>query len=373
MHFLAALTAFLLPAACLADPNISVNPGSIKLGARLAGHLHRPPSFAVVPHNLQKVSHPFEVDVPLKVPRTKACTVNVVQHEFVFSFGKPFVGNFTPPVEKECNGPWEMVVLEMTGSSRGRQYDRIAGLWIGGFLRTSTPEPTNAGILWKFQKDVTSYSSTLTVPQTVVMDLSNLVTAELNGTYTVTVDLAFYSADAHANLDDVPDLVVPISAGAESSAWFSLQSDSSVGARNVTLPRNLRRAVVEVYANGQINDEFWYVNAPNSYIQLLNQTGTGNGAYWRWRWSREDFVFGMLTRLSSVPTYPGPYREILVFIDNKLAGATVTFPVIFSGERASVMVPMLSIGALNIPSYYIDVTPFVGLLVDGKRHQIGLQ
>ncbi|RUP49030.1 peptide N-acetyl-beta-D-glucosaminyl asparaginase amidase A-domain-containing protein [Jimgerdemannia flammicorona] len=267
MHFLAALTAFLLPAACLADPNISVNPGSIKLGARLAGHLHRPPSFAVVPHNLQKVSHPFEVDVPLKVPRTKACTVNVVQHEFVFSFGKPFVGNFTPPVEKELKSnsrhkfPYPSTQVE--------------------FLRTSTPEPTNAGILWKFQKDVTSYSSTLTVPQTVVMDLSNLVTAELNGTYTVTVDLAFYSADAHANLDDVPDLVVPISAGAESSAWFSLQSDSSVGARNVTLPRNLRRAVVEVYANGQINDEFWYVNAPNSYIQLLNQTGTGNGAYWR--------------------------------------------------------------------------------------------
>ncbi|RUP46163.1 peptide N-acetyl-beta-D-glucosaminyl asparaginase amidase A-domain-containing protein, partial [Jimgerdemannia flammicorona] len=116
--------------------------------------------------------------------------------------------------------------------------------------------------------------------------------------------------------------------------------------RIVTLPRNLRRAVVEVYANGQINDEFWYTNPPNEYLELLNQTGAGNGAY----------------------------REVLVYINDLLVGATATYPVIFSGGLLPTFWrPVLGIGALNIPSYFIDVTPFVGQLVNGKPHDIVLQ
>lgn len=148
-------------------------------------------------------------------------------------------------------------------------------------MRTSTPEPTYSGIDWNVQKDVTAYSSLLSSPQTVVFDLPNLVSDTLNGTYVISINLLFYAAeddDAHAAaVLDVPDLIIPISASSNSSGWFSLQSFNDVAARNVTFPRNLVRAVVEVYANGQINDEFWYTNPPNDYIELLNQTGTGNG------------------------------------------------------------------------------------------------
>ncbi|RUS12770.1 hypothetical protein BC937DRAFT_87068, partial [Endogone sp. FLAS-F59071] len=57
-----------------------------------------------------------------------------------------------------------------------------------------------------------------------------------------------------------------------------------------------------------------------------------------------------------------------------LAGVTTTYPVIFSGGFSPAFWrPVLGYTALNILSYYVDVTPFVGMLVDGKPHTISLR
>src|SRR5947209_2086305 len=76
------------------------------------------------------VSYPFEVDVPLVLPGGKSCTVDLVDHVFANSFNLPFVGPYKPP--KGCPGPWSKVVFEVAGKSRGRQFDRVSGVWIGG-------------------------------------------------------------------------------------------------------------------------------------------------------------------------------------------------------------------------------------------------
>jgi hypothetical protein len=124
---------------------------------------------------------------PVSRPPTPHCTVTAMQHVFANSYGQPYVGTLTPPAE--CAGPWTKVVLSWTGKSQGRQYDRLAGLWIGGaeVLRTSTPEPDPSGITWSFDRDITEFSPLLHQPQPFVVDLGNVVNDTYTGPYDITV------------------------------------------------------------------------------------------------------------------------------------------------------------------------------------------
>lgn len=119
------------PQSILSNPNPQAKVG------RLAGHpLNFPSTGEPIATTLEPLQadpiHPFQVAVPLVVPKTQSCTVNIVEHEFAFSYGKPYVGTYTPPKEDKCAGPWSKVVLDLTGTSQGRQYDRLAALYIGG-------------------------------------------------------------------------------------------------------------------------------------------------------------------------------------------------------------------------------------------------
>ncbi|TRO75456.1 hypothetical protein FKB34_17240, partial [Glycocaulis profundi] len=70
----------------------------------------------------------------------------------------------------------------------------------------------------------------------------------------------------------------------------------------------------------------------------------------------------------------GAYREVLVTIDGNLVGGVVPFPLIFTGGINPLFwEPVVSIGAFDLPSYDIDLTPFLGFLLDGKEHSIGIQ
>lgn len=131
-----------------------------------------PPAAAAVPPDYQD---PFEVSRPVDRPATPSCTVKLMEHDFAFSYGQPFVGTFAPP--PGCGGGWSKVVLDWNASVRGRQYDRIAGVWVGGVevLRTSTAEPSPQGIAWHVEKDVTAYAPVFRRPAPLVVDLGNLV------------------------------------------------------------------------------------------------------------------------------------------------------------------------------------------------------
>jgi Peptide N-acetyl-beta-D-glucosaminyl asparaginase amidase A len=49
--------------------------------------------------------------------------------------------------------------------------------------RTSTPEPTQTGIIWTYIKDVTRYIPLFAKPGTLILDLNNLLTQSLTGQY----------------------------------------------------------------------------------------------------------------------------------------------------------------------------------------------
>ena len=77
--------------------------------------------------------------------------------------------------------------------------------------------------------------------------------------------------------------------------------------------------------------------------------------------------------LSTLPdgtTYgQGPFREVRLLIDGQVAGVAFPYPVVFTGGFAPPLWrPISAYGALDLPAYFIDVTPFFPLLTDGQSH-----
>jgi Peptide N-acetyl-beta-D-glucosaminyl asparaginase amidase A len=290
---------------------------------------------------------PLTVAPPLQRPATAHCTVRMMEHDFAFSYGHPFIGTFAPPAG--CPGPWSMVAMDWNGSIAGRQYDRLAGVWVGGveMLRLTTPEPDPAGIRWHVEKDVSEYAAVLRQPQPVVVDLGNLVNSTYTGVFHITLDLTFYESDREHPGAGAPSQVVPISTGAQAPGWFNLNTASDAASRALTLPPNLTRARLEVYASSHGCEEQWYTNVPDSYAQKDPQAGLCGG---------------------------GAFRELQVYVDGVLAGVATPFPVIYSGGLNPFMWrPIPSIEQFNIPPYLVDLTPFVGVLTDGRPHTISIQ
>lgn len=155
----------------------------------------------------------------------------------------------------------------------------------------------------------------------------------------------FYRADVDTDQAPPSDLILPISArqGANDSiSRFILPEEDA--SNTISLPRNIQRAVFSVSANGQATEEFWWSNVPETDVASFNKTA------------------GELPGLS-------PFREVQVLIDGQLAGVQWPFPVIFTGGVVpSLHRPIAGIHAFDLREHEIDITPFLGLLCDGKDH-----
>ncbi|KAI4306868.1 hypothetical protein L6164_030110 [Bauhinia variegata] len=346
----------------------------------------------------------FEVTHPLPSGHAiPSCSHQILRHSFGNTINSPpFSTSYSPP--SRCPAPWSRVILHFHATCKGEQYDRIAGLWLGGveLLRTSTAQPTQSGIFWDVRKDVTRYSSLLVRSDLkLTMMLENIVNREFTGVYHVTITLLYFKGhavgvpfrvcsqgqglnlnrngslrilkDESGSDSETPDgisqvgeekgesnvrqgsfymsespadLIIPISDEGNRGFWFRIESDLDLHSKRIQIPPNTYRAVLELYVSYHGNDEFWYSNPPNSYIKTNNlDTGRGNGAY----------------------------REVYVAIDGEIVGSEIPFPVIFTGGVNPLFwEPMVAIGAFNLPSYDLDLTPFLGKLLDGKKHNFAI-
>ena len=129
--------------------------------------------------------------------------------------------------------------------------------------------------------------------------------------------------------------------------WLLIQNSTDAQSKQVLIPTNTYRAVLEVFVSFHSDDEFWYANPPNDYITENNITGLpGNGAF----------------------------REVVVSLDDSVIGAVWPFPVIYTGGINPLLWrPITGIGSFDLPSYDIEVTPFLGKILDGKPHEFGFQ
>ncbi|KAM7217778.1 putative peptide-n4-asparagine amidase [Rhypophila decipiens] len=274
------------------------------------------------------------------------CKVLLMRRDFAWSYGDPFVAKFTPP---DCD--FNRVVINFTVVSHGRQYDRLAIMYLGDIevWRTSTAEPTvPPGIRWTYLKDMTQYLSLWKQPQTLIFDLGNLINDKYTGIFNTTLTATFFTSDVPTDTAPPSDLIIPISArqSSNSSVWVSQFTVPTQNATNLIsdFPRNARRAVFSVSANGQASEEFWWSNVPQSDTLAFNATA------------------------GEFPGY-SPFREVQVLIDGQLAGVQWPFPVIFTGGVSpGLHRPIASPDAFDLKEHEIDITPFLPLLCDGRPH-----
>jgi len=275
---------------------------------------------------------------PVPVPATASCSVVVSHHQFQNSYGAPDRETYTPPAD--CPGPWSKVVLTLTSTVSGTQFDRDVYVAIGNavMLDGTTSEPccTGNAVTWTVQRDVTSYSPLLTAEQPAVVELDNVNDSTYTGVYDTTVSLTFYDADATAPAAASPDAVFPISSSGGGGPMLGISKDGQRVGTDVTFPRNLTRLTAELFADAHGGcEEFWWSDPTNC-------AGT-------------------------------PYREVAVYLDGRLAGAAPTYPVTYTGaDGPGLWEPIPSPRAWNIRPYDVDLTPFVGTLTDGAAHVVQL-
>ena len=227
----------------------------------------------------------------------------------------------------------------------GRQFDRTASIWIGGanvyFGTTAEPSRTVAPT-WHIENDLTDYSALLAASQPGMVQLDNLVNDMFTSTLHGSAELRFYPVDRRSPAPVAADAVFPLSNGPTGGA-VGLATTTSTLTRTFTLPTNVERAVLDVYAQSQSDDEFWYTCVPDELSSPL-QSCPGTG-----------------------------FREAEISVDGTPAGVAPIYPWIFTGGiDPNLWKPIPSVQTLNFAPYRVDLTPFAGVLSDGKPHAIAI-
>ncbi|ETI23742.1 hypothetical protein G647_05547 [Cladophialophora carrionii CBS 160.54] len=264
-------------------------------------------------------------------------TQTLMVHSFANSYGDPFIGSYTPP---ECS--FNHITLNLTVEAAGRQFDRLAVAYLGDveIWRTSTAEPTRAGIIWTHVKDVSYLLSLFLEPQQLVFDLGNLINENYTSPFNVTLEATFFQS---STTTDPADIIVSVPArrSAIISENPSHYPHVTVG-DSIVLPRNVERAVFTIAATGQMDEEFWYSNVFSSYTHTFGR--------------------------DPLPGH-SPFREIQLLIDGQLAGVVWPFPIVFTGGIVpGLWRPVVGIDAFDIREDEIDITPWLPLLCDGESH-----
>ena len=285
--------------------------------------------------------NPATAEPPVSRPSTTPCTVTLFANEAFNDYSaRPL--SYAPPAG--CAGPWAKVVLTVDFTvTAGVQYDRTASLYLGNaniFYGTTAEPGSTLSPSWHVERDLTDLTATLKTAQTGQAIVYNIVNSTYTGVIYGTAKLLFYPANWRNPAPRVPDVVVPVS-GVNSS--YELDATASQVTATVTAPKNVEKAYLDVIAQSQSNDEFWYLCVPSAVATELESCG--NTAF----------------------------RETEVTIDGKPAGVAPVYPWIFTGGIDPYLwIPITGVQTLNFKPYRVDLTPFAGVLSDGQPHTVGV-
>jgi hypothetical protein len=287
---------------------------------------------------------PATVEAPVVRAPARHCTVTFLP-ERGFAGGPPASAAIRPPAA--CPGPWSQIVLELDTRVNGVQYDRIGAIRLDGryeLLRFSTAEPTRHGIRYRVERDVSEYAPLLRAPRSLDVQVENVVNKEYTGVIYLTGRMTYYEPAPGYPRALPANAILPVPNGAHPQAWLGTgRAARAVFAR---LPRNLVRARLDVYATNHGCDEFWYTNVPDDYAAR----------------HRKDQLCG-----------GGPYRELDVWIDGRLANVVYPFPYIWTGGINPLLWrPLSAIHTLNVPPYPVDLDAWAGQLSDGRPHSFAV-
>jgi hypothetical protein len=281
-------------------------------------------------------------DPRVAVPNTKSCTVTLfTAMEFDNYNVNPY--NYAPPTA--CHGPWAKVVFSADFTvTAGVQFDRTGQFYLGGaniYFGTTAEPAGNLSPSWHVERDVTDLSALLATPQTGTAILGNTVNSTYTGIVYANAHLTFYEASWQAPAPAVPSLVVGLPGD---SGAAILNTSSSVYTQAITFPTNVTSAYLDVIAQSQIGDEFWYTCVPNNLTTELESCGNTG------------------------------FRETEITIDGVPAGVAPVYPWIYTGGFDPYLwAPLPGVQTLNLVPYRVDLTPFAAELSNGKTHTVGIQ
>ncbi|KAK6132482.1 hypothetical protein DH2020_033782 [Rehmannia glutinosa] len=276
----------------------------------------------------------FEVTKPIPLPKTKPCSNLILQHEFAYTYTKPQFSLTTNPLQIA-----NFTTISQKSFSNGLRLQKGVNLIeFSAFgsvgLRFSAAAPLSP--------DETS----------LAVYMGNVVNSKYTGVYHVNLTFHFYPPEENYSHNEVnsgdgfgsrADLILPISRNLplNDGLWFEIENSTDVVKKEFKIPQNAYRAVLEVYVSFHEYDEFWYGNYPNEYISVNNVSYPGNG----------------------------PFREVIVKLDDLLVGAIWPFTVIYTGGlNPFLWRPISGIGSFDLPTYNIEITPFLGKLLNGEKN-----
>ncbi len=271
-------------------------------------------------------------------PDETPCTVPLVTKGEFGANGISYT--YAPPAA--CPGPWAKVVLSMDFSlNQGRQFDRSGQLFLAGvplwFGTTAEPRATLSPS-WSFQKDVTDYTALFTTVQTGVLQVPNYQSSVYTSTITASAMLLFYPATPTAPAPVTADMVLPLPAG---GGLATLNTGTDQLSTTASLPTNILRATLDLYLQGQIGDEFWYLCVPSAVAAELESCG--NTAF----------------------------REGEISVDGTPAGVAPIYPWIFTGGIDPYLwQPIPAVQTFDFTAFHADLSPFAGVLSNGAPHTI---
>lgn len=313
----------------------------------LAGTTAALAQVTVVPSDPQVgSSNPITAAPPVARPHTKPCVVPLF-NDLAFADFTPKTFSYTPPAE--CKGPWAKVVFTADFTvSQGRQYDRTASFYLGhaNIFYGTTAEPRKSlSPSWHVERDVTDLSAVFKAAQTGEANIGNFVGVSGGVTYDGVIyanaALEFYPAGRDAAPARVPDIVVPVNGTGGDAGTLNTTADRVT--QTLNLPQNVERVYLDVIAQSQSGDEFWYFCVPND--QASNLESCGNTAF----------------------------RETEIWVDGQPAGVAPVYPWIYTGGLDPYLwEPIPGVQTLDFKPYRVDLTPFAGLLADGGTHTVAV-
>jgi hypothetical protein len=291
-------------------------------------------------------SNPVTAEPTVTRPRTTPCVVQLFQN-LQFADFTPKTYSYSPPAN--CPGPWSKVVFTADFTvTVGRQFDRTAAFYLGhaNIYYGTTAEPrATLSPSWHVERDVTDLSAIFKAAATGEANIQNFIGVSngvtYNGIIFANAALEFYPASWREPPAKTPDIVVPVEGAGGDAGTLNTTSDQITQA--LSLPTNVERVYLDVIAQSQSGDEFWYFCVPAD--QTVNLESCPNTAF----------------------------RETEVTIDGKPAGVAPVYPWIYTGGIDPYLwEPIPGVQTLDFKPYRVDLTPFAGLLSDGASHTVGV-
>ncbi|ANB11054.1 Peptide-N4-(N-acetyl-beta-glucosaminyl)asparagineamidase A [Sugiyamaella lignohabitans] len=305
-------------------------------------------------HGSQKVEDVFQVYAPPEDIGELVLNKTLIDN-YVFdnSYGKPFVVSYTAPDQEFTH-----VRLTLNATTYGRQFDRLAQVYLGGseIWRTSTAEPGHRNISFSYVKDVSKYASLFkTSDIDFTFALNNIVDEVYTGPITVSLSAQYFNVPetrstsvAELLKKDVtsPDQVIAI-APPTGLSWSA--PSQKISTKLPALPKDAARVVVDVFASGNADEEFWYSHLLDPYSDWFPNGANEFGKH-------------------------GPTRLVEVHINGVLAGVAIPFPVIYTGGYSPPLwSKIVGTNTYDVPSYQIDITPFLPYLWSESGSAISLR